>query len=645
MTKWIRWSGLAGFIIVLGLIGAFWLLALGPLMKMAVEKYGSDAIGAQVNVADISLGFTPLSLTITGVQVADKDAPMENLVSFDSAVATVDSLPLFLGKIIIPDVQLTGVAIGTLRSQSGALVIETQEQSADDDNAELEKQSTENAELANNTLPSVDDIFEREALLTEKYGQAFQSAYKQSKKDIDDALMNLPTESALKDYETELNKILKGKFKNVDDFKQRKKDFDALKAQFKKDKQAIADLKLAVKNSKTDLKQKWTQLEGAPKQDLASLKGKYTLDGAGVSNLAALLFGDEAGGYAETAFDFYQKIQPLLVDDGSKAELQALKDQRLEGRFVHFATDRPMPDVWVKTLSFSMALPEFPKDTSSLGQIAVQVLDITHQQDVIDAPTRMLATGKNLKDMKSLQLNGVFDHRTSPGKDSFKFNIEGWQLNKLQLGLVGLELVSSNTDVTANAEFSSNQLTFEGQGQFNQSKFDSEDRTFVAKEMVAALKNVDQFSVTASANGEITSPSVSLKSDLDNQLNKAFDKRIEQKQVELEDKLKDKLNDKLLSYSGSYAEQLKELDLTQGSLEEKSKALEQLAKAKLSSYEDQVKAELDAKKAKEKAKLDAKIAKEKAKLDAKIAKEKAEADKKKKELEEKAKAKLKKIFG
>ena len=88
MMKWIRWSGLAGFVVVVGLIAALWLLAIGPLMKMAVEKYGSEAVGAQVNVEEISLGFSPLSLTITGVQVADKDAPMENLVSFDTAVAT-----------------------------------------------------------------------------------------------------------------------------------------------------------------------------------------------------------------------------------------------------------------------------------------------------------------------------------------------------------------------------------------------------------------------------------------------------------------------------------------------------------------------------------------------------------------------------
>ena len=127
MLKWIRWSGLIGFVVVVGLLAAFWLFAAGPLIKMGIEKFGSDAVGAKVDVADVSLDFSPLSLTITGVQVADKDAPMENVVSFEKAVANLEPFPLLLGKAIVPDLTLEGVALGTDRSESGALPIKKQE--------------------------------------------------------------------------------------------------------------------------------------------------------------------------------------------------------------------------------------------------------------------------------------------------------------------------------------------------------------------------------------------------------------------------------------------------------------------------------------------------------------------------------------
>ena len=55
MTKWIRWSGLAGFIIVSALIVCFWLFAAGPLTKLAIESFGSRALGAKVDVSKIKI--------------------------------------------------------------------------------------------------------------------------------------------------------------------------------------------------------------------------------------------------------------------------------------------------------------------------------------------------------------------------------------------------------------------------------------------------------------------------------------------------------------------------------------------------------------------------------------------------------------
>ncbi len=628
MTKWIRWSGLIGFIVIATLIICFWLFAAGPLTKLAIESFGSDALGAKVDVAEVRYGLNPLTLTVSGVQLTDKDKPMENIFSFDQVVANIEPFPLLLGKAIIPDVRLEGMATGTPRSNSGALVKEAkQPTSSDDTNASKEDvKEKQSSEPKSQTLPSADEILEREALLTESRGEALKQAYESHSQAIETAMNNLPTDQSLKEYEARLNTIMKGKFKSLDDFKQRKKALDDLKAQWKQDKQAIADAKSAVKNGQSDLKQKLADLKSAPKQDLANIKGKYTLDGAGASNVTALLFGDDAGGYATTALEYYEKVRPLLVDEETKAAKQELKEKRLEGRFVHFPTDRPQPDFWVKTMNFTLALPKIGDQTVSAGDVAVNVVDITHQQEVINRPTVLKATGQNLTEMASLTIDGVLDHRQSPGKDQFTFNVDDWQLKKVKLGLAGLKLDRSLVDINGQALLQSGQLQLNSDAVFNQSQFSSKDRTVLAKEMVAALKTIPTFTVNAKAKGELTKPSVSISSDLDSQLSAAFDERLAQKQRDLENKLKAKLNAKLLSYAGDYESQLKQLNLTEGSLSSKSKALEQLGKSELSSYEDQLKAEA------------------KAKQDAEKAKAKAEADRKKKELEKKAKEKLKSLF-
>jgi len=402
MTKWIRWSGLAGFIIVSALIVCFWLFAAGPLTKLAIESFGSRALGAKVDVADVSFGLNPMTITVSGVQLTDKDKPMENIVSFETAVANIEPFPLLLGKAIIPQLSLEGVATGTPRSESGAIKKTNKKQTEKSSLADSKPAADDtSAEPKSQTLPSADEILERESLLTEQAGDAFEKAYESHSQNIEQSLANLPTEDSIKQYEVQLNKLLTGKFKNLEDFKQRKRELDALRNQFKQDKQAIADAQQAIAQGKSDMKEKFNALKAAPKQDLNNIKSKYTLDGAGASNLTALLFGEDAGGYAQTTLEYYEKVRPLLVDEATQATKAELKAKRLEGRFVQFETDRPQPDFWVKTLTFTMSLPQVGQPAQSLGDVAVNVLDITHQQDVINRPTLVKGKGENLRNIES----------------------------------------------------------------------------------------------------------------------------------------------------------------------------------------------------------------------------------------------------
>ena len=147
MTKWIRWSGLIGFTVILALLAGFWMFAAAPLIKFSIEKFGSEAVGAKIDVKDVSLGFNPLVLSIDGVDITDKDAPMSNAVSFDRAVADMSLFPLLLGKSIIQDMSLTGVAFGTPREVSGALLKEEKaiDKSKESSNAQLTEGMSEEA--------------------------------------------------------------------------------------------------------------------------------------------------------------------------------------------------------------------------------------------------------------------------------------------------------------------------------------------------------------------------------------------------------------------------------------------------------------------------------------------------------------------
>ncbi len=642
MKQWIRWSGLAGFIVISAAFVGIWFFAAAPLIKYSIETFGSQAAKAQVEVEAVALTFDPFGIEITGVQVANSDKPMENLMQFERAVADIELLPLLLGKGIVNEVALTGMAFSTPRKTSGALTEnsnQSQEAEPGSKKAEGGDESSDNTEAkgkeqpASQQLPSADELLAREPLLTEQRGKAFKQSFETIKADSDKAIAALPNADSFASYEDDFNRITSGRFESVKDFQQRKKEFEALKKRIKQDQQAIADAKKILSQGKKDLSEQWPKLQSAPEEDFDNLKGKYKLDGAGVANLSRLLFGDKVGQWSEQGLYWYEKVRPFLVSDEEEAE-ETKKAERSEGRFVHFETDRPLPDLLIRQLQLAIALPE-------IGNLAVKVEDITHQQAVINRPTRLFASGQQLNNMQSLELTGVLDHRASPGKDVFDLDVQKMALNNYDVGAMGLKLNRSQLDIKGQVQLVDGELDATSQALFSKTKFSSKDKTQVAKEMAKALAKIDQFTIDASAKGPLTSPKVGIRSDLDRKLNTAFNQRLKERQQELEKQLQNKLNDKLLSYAGSYKEQLKAMDLANGSLADKQQKLTKLASSEMSSFEEQKKAEAKRKLEQERKAKEAKLAEEKRKAEAKA---KAAADKKRKQLEQEAKKKLKNLF-
>ena len=621
MKQWIRWSGLLGFIAIIALLVVGWMFVAGPLIKYSIETFGSKAANAKVEVEDVSLSFAPMGIEITGLQVANADKPMENIFQFDRAVADLEFLPLLLGKGIVNEVVLSGVAFSTPRQSSGALLDDR------DDDAEktssAKNESFINPDSINQALPSADELLAREPLLTEQRGRAFQQSFKTIKTDSDNAIAALPGNEDFAAYEDEFNRLTSGKFDSVEDFQQRKKEFDALKKRIKKDQKAISEASKVIANGKETLQGQWSGLQAAPGEDFSNLKSKYKLDGAGVANLSRLLFGDQVGEWSQKGLYWYEKVSPFLVsDDGGEKESEEEKIKRTQGRFIHFETDRPLPDLLIRQAQLAVQL--------EVGEVGVQVFDITHQQAVIGRPIRIIAKGNALKSIESLAINGTLDRRVSPGKDTFDLSLQGMALNNYDVGAMGLKLDRSQLNVVGDAELISGEINANTVADFSQAQFSSKDKTLVAIETTKALAKIDRFDIRATAKGKLKAPGVDIKSNLDTQLSEAFNKRLKEKQQELEVKLKEGLNEKLLSYAGDYKDQLKAMDLAGGSLADKQAKLKEMASSELTSFADQQKADAQRK-------LD-----EKKKAEQKKAQEKA--DKKKKQLQNEAKEKLMNLF-
>lgn len=617
MTKWIRWSGLLGFAAIVGLLAALIIIALPWLIKFSIEFAGTRVAGAEVTVDDVDVTVSPFGVKLTHLQVADARQPMQNLLEFDQATADLELAPLLIGKAISNELSVSNLQFHTARATSGALVVE--------DDVEEDSSTPSATQQVMQQLPSAEDILERETLKTPQAAATLKTTWADSSAAVEKAVSDVPGDKALKQYEADIKAITTGRLESIEDFQRRKARLDALKKQFNADRKAITDARDTIQTSRKELSTALSDLKAAPGQDMAYLKDKYALSGAGAANMTGLLFGDEAAGWASEALYWYEKVKPYLDSDGAEENAEEAADEkvpRMIGQFVNFPTSDPWPDFMIRT-----AFITGPLDG---GKLKIEGRDITHQQAVTGRPTVFTATGVNLQSIDDLDAKLVLNHTLVPGKDTLTLSISDWKMAPLPLGVAGAKLASSRVMLNADAEVIAGELAASAKARVTSAEFTGDGQTLFAKELNQALSGIRQFSVNAGANGPLLTPDISLGSDLDRQLQAAFNKRIKAKQDELEARLKKKLNAQVDEYAGEYAVELKQLAAMDGSLQDRLKSLQDMASTQLESFKEQQEREAREKLEAEKAK----------------AKAKAEAEKKKQEeaLKEQAKDKLKNLF-
>ena len=580
MLKWIRWSGLIGFVVVVALFAVFFIFAAGPLARMAIESVGSSVAGAKVEVDDVSFTLSPVGFELGRMTVANSDQPMENLLEFQSAAATVDLAPLLMGKGIIRDLSVNGLQFNTERSESGALEVE--QSSTDSAAAESADEDGVGQQLAAN-LPSAEEILERENLKTQAAGEAFQQTFDTRQQQLDEALAAVPDDARLKEYQEQLNAITSGKITSLEDFNQRKQKLQALRDQFKADKKAVNTAKDLIGETRVEVTQRLKDLKAAPGQDLAAIKDKYQLNATGAANLSGLLFGDEAGEWATQALFWYEKIKPYLASGSDEAEEEEYL--RPDGRYVHFPTDDPWPEFLIRHTAMSAS--------TSAGDLAITGTDLTHQQKVLGRPARIDIDGKGLRTVEALTANITLDHTRSPSRDTLTLDASKWQLDSVNLGLGDTQLERASADVQGMAQVVTNsdgdQLDARLEGQFGDTEFSSSGQTTFAKELTSALQSISSFNIDARAKGALQSPSIEFGSNLDSQLSAAFNKRLKAQQDKLEARLQSKLNDKINEFAGPYADDLQALNDNDQKLTDKLAQLEDMARAELADYVEQQK--------------------------------------------------------
>jgi len=592
MSRFIRWQGIASFMVIVALIITFVYLFADALVKKGIEKSGEVYLGAEVNVTNVEIKYAPLTLNIEGFQATDPKKPTHNLVSFSQASAGVDIWQYLFGKLHISELNIVGLRIDQPRQSSGEVFFIA------DEVAENDKAGAIDSVLSDldMSLPTVDDLLNNSDLLTVKQGKALEQSYQTEMEKLKGLNKTLPNKDSLANYKEQVTALSKTKIKSLADLEKLNKDFKALKKQFQTDRAIVKQAKQQITASKEILTKQTIALKNAPQADWKNIESKYQLEDVDGGDFAHMLFGEQAREYFDYADVAYQRIAPLV--SGSKADSKNAAEQaalaKNKGRYIHFNDENPMPDVLVEQANFSLLLPQ--------GEFSIKGKELTHQHWMRGNKSIVNVESDNIQGAGKLTLALEF----SLDKEQVLSSDGNWQLEQVSLKDVSLQKSSAfnlqlNSGVlSGGGTFSllDDQLDSLTKLNLENTQYSGVGTSNLSTLFIDTVQSLKTLALTITAKGKMTDPEFSISSPLDKQLKKSMMKQVSNKLTSFKTDVKAGLNTKLtdaLGVSNKEGQSFVDLEAVVNSTD---KALENLmnsdvVKAKKKEFEDKQKKKLE----------------------------------------------------
>jgi len=589
MLKWIRPSGAIAFVLVILSIGLFWWLLADWLFKSSIEVAGTKLVGARVDLKSADLSFNPLGFRIDGLQVTNPKQPMQNLFQLDSAKGSLDLLHLLMGQVIVEEMSAKGVRLDTERKTSGEIKSSKKETSkgqktGDKEQKQNQEKSSFTAAKVKDKLPDVNEILAKEPLATLDQVKSFDEKIKSDRGTMNNKLAALPDEAKMKQYENDIKTLSQDKIKSAQELQQRKKDLDELKVKIRSDRDAIMSMRDQLKNAKVELANRYDKLKNAPTEDWDRIKSRYSLSGAGAGNFAGMLFGDSARVWTTRVLTWAEQVQKLLPSGGEKDQ-EIAPPKRSAGHLIHFPTANPVPDFLIRKAVLSMEVPA--------GAFDIQLTNVTHQPDIFGHPMRLSAQGAKLSNAELIKIDGVFDHvKPEEAKDTINWIVSGVKLSKLSISKnakLPVEISSTRANFSGDLVLRGKMIDANAKSEFKDAVWNSDKDKGSENKLLGFITSIHEFDIDGKLSGKISSPSLSMKSNLDDQLKSALSGKAKEAQAKFESEFKARLNQEIKSVAGPYKEQLAFLTDQGKSMDQRIDKLNQLLKAKIKSTADQKK--------------------------------------------------------
>ena len=509
MRKWVRWWGIAVFILIIFLVAGIWYLFADRIIANNIEEAGEYFVGAKVEVGKTNLTLIPLGISLIDLKVANPNSPMENLIDVENIRFHLDGKYLFERKVIIKDMVVDGLKFKTERQKSGEIA--------------GAKPLTVNRAIDDFILPLLDisklkTFIEQEELQSINGLNAVKQDIIRVEEEWKAAYRLIPNMADMQEYRIRTNAIVadvkensvKGLITHARGIKQLKEEID-------RDIDNINLNKKAMEIDIDSLKTKKSRALDFIERDIARLRAKYTPDIRGFKNFSKYIFKDDILRQIEEGLTWYNKLEPLFdyAYKKIKDDYYGTEPIFFDGLDIQFPEHDPKPSFLIELAKLS-----FEKE---IGNMSGKITNFTTQQNISGLPTSINLGGSNLDFAESINFSGLLNHIDADDvKDIISLAIRKQKINSTKYKIIeGWELNISNGSVDRIFDVAINNGKIESKLKLNfigtsiNSNYAGQKNILIST-IDSVLAKVSNFYIDIDISGELDSYITKINSNLDN---------------------------------------------------------------------------------------------------------------------------------
>ncbi|HET9947947.1 MAG TPA: TIGR03545 family protein [Longimicrobiales bacterium] len=524
----LRPPGLVIFAVVVLLIGLLYWLFADRIVKGVVEATGESLVGARVELESVDLRVTEGSVRMTGLQVANPNAPMTNLM--EAGEIAVDLLlgPLLEKKVVVQNLVVTGVRFGTPREESGALEDPPPGSGALWERVSSWADAVELPELSFDALTGVvrTEALDADSLRTVQYARQVAARADSLRGAWEERLASLDPRPRIDS--------LRSVVERLEQFQPSPANAAQVPGLLDQGRQALSSLTSlqtevgalddAVREGLTTIDVGPETLAELREADLAYARGLLDLPSLDAPSISPAIFGETALAWLTPVLFWVHTAEQYLPPGLDPRRRPGPRRARAEGITVEFPGRARYPSFWLQEGELGL---EIGGGGLAAGAYSARVSGISTAPSLTGEPMAIqVGREQGVEGPTGLSLAAVLDHTSEVVRDSVALDLAGVTLPEIDLpGLGGgLDLGAGETSFSlrregdqldARLEWTSTDVSWLRPDAPAGGAAPAVGTAAWAEDLVwRTLAGIERVELAMGLEGDISSPSVSVESNL-----------------------------------------------------------------------------------------------------------------------------------